>query len=127
MRKDDAEEKLSKLLEIHFCDANNAVEQGSMLKKFSDQYFEKFDFDKKSQIFNALADEKRLKILNLLTFREMCVCELTAALNITQPNLTYHIKKLENMGLVEHKKQGKWVYYSLTHATEKKLQQYKII
>jgi len=98
-----------------------------LLKNFSDQYFKKFDFGMKSQIFNALADEKRLKILNLLTLREMCVCELTAALNITQPNLTYHIKKLENMGLVEHKKQGKWVYYSLTHTTERKLQQYKII
>jgi len=127
MKKESAKEKLRKLLEIHFCDAKNAVEHGSLLKNFTDQYFEKFDFDKKSQVFNALADEKRLKILNLLTFREMCVCELTAALNITQPNLTYHIKKLENMDLVEHKKQGKWVYYSLTHANEKNLQQFKII
>jgi ArsR family transcriptional regulator len=60
-----------------------------------------------------LADEKRLKILRLLTFREMCVCELTAALNLTQPNLTHHVKKLENADLVEHEKRGKWVYYSI--------------
>lgn len=33
---------------------------------------------------------------------------------MTQPNLTHHVKKLENVGLVEHKKRGKWVYYSLT-------------
>jgi len=41
---------------------------------------------------------------------------LTAALNITQPNLTYHVKKLEGAGLVQREKRGKWVYYSLTDA-----------
>ena len=64
----------------------------------------------------ALSDEKRLKILALLTFREMCVCELTAALGLTQPNLSHHVKKLEYAGLVRHEKRGKWVYYFLTDA-----------
>jgi ArsR family transcriptional regulator len=55
----------------------------------------------------------------------MCVCELAAALDMTQPNVTYHMKKLENVGLVEHEKRGKWVYYSL--ADEERLQRLGII
>ena len=88
--------RLSKLLETHFCDAVDDDKHGSELK--------------------ALSDEKRLKILTLLTFREMCVCELTAALGLTQPNLSHHVKKLEYAGLVRHEKRGKWVYYFLTDA-----------
>jgi len=106
-------EKLGKLLDTYFCDAEDPEEHESSLKNFAEQYLEHFDFRRKAQVFNALADETRLKILNLLTFREMCVCELTVALGVTQPNLTYHIKKLENVGLVEYSKRGKWVYYSI--------------
>ncbi len=102
------------MLETHFCDAENAEEHESLLRKFTDEYLRQFDFKDRARLFNALAEESRLKILALLKFREMCVCELTAALDMTQPNLTYHVKKLENVGLVGHEKRGKWVYYSLT-------------
>jgi ArsR family transcriptional regulator len=123
MQRDVAKEELSKLLVTYFCDAKKVEEHKSLLKNFTGKYFERFDFRKRARIFNALADENRLKILNLLTFREMCVCELTAALDMTQPNLTYHIKKIENVGLVKHNKRGKWVYYSL--ADEKGLLQFE--
>ncbi len=105
---------MNELLETHFCDAENAEEHESLLRKFTDEYLRQFDFKDRARLFNALAEESRLKILALLKFREMCVCELTAALDMTQPNLTYHVKKLENVGLVGHEKRGKWVYYSLT-------------
>jgi DNA-binding transcriptional ArsR family regulator len=125
MLKDPTGERLSELLETHLCDAEDAEEHESSLKALASRYFEYLDFERKARIFNALAEGNRLKILNLLTFREMCVCELAAALDMTQPNVTYHMKKLENVGLVEHEKRGKWVYYSL--ADEERLQRLGII
>jgi len=79
----------------------------------TEQLFESTDLQSRAKVFKSLADEKRLKILTLLTFREMCNCELTAALGLTQPNLSHHIRKLEDAELVRHEKRGKWVYYSL--------------
>jgi ArsR family transcriptional regulator len=125
MQKDIAREELGGLLETRFCDAEDTEEHESLLRKLTDEYLGQFDFKDRARIFNALAEESRLKILALLTFREMCVCELTAALDMTQPNLTYHVKKLENVGLVEHEKRGKWVYYSLTD--EKYVRQFEMV
>ena len=113
MEKDQAKNELFALLETHFCDVNNKIKHESELRKYTDQYLSTYDLVTKAKIYKALADEKRLKILKLLEIREMCVCELTAALNLTQPNLTHHIKKLEQANLVEYEKRGKWVYYSL--------------
>jgi len=125
MSQELTKEKLSDLLETHLCDADDAEAHESSLKILTSHYFEPFDFGQKTRVFNALAEENRLKILSLLTFREMCVCELAAALGMTQPNITYHTKKLENAGLVGHEKRGKWVYYSLTD--EEHLRQLGII
>lgn len=125
MQEETTAERLSELLETHFCDAEDPQEHESLLKELTDEYLGGLDFEMKARIFNALAEKNRLKILKLLTFREMCVCELTAALDMTQPNLSYHIKKLENAGLVKHSKRGKWVYYSLTD--EKHLHRFEII
>ena len=114
MQEETTAERLSELLETYFCDAENPQEHESLLKELTDEYLGGFDFERRSRLYSALADKNRLNILQLLTFREMCVCELTAALNITQPNMTYHVKKLESAGLVQREKRGKWVYYSLT-------------
>ena len=108
--------KLEKLLETHFCDAEDDNKHESKLKALTESLFEGVDLSQRTVVYKALSDEKRLKILTLLTFREMCVCELTAALGLTQPNLSHHVKKLENAGLVRHEKRGKWIYYSLTDA-----------
>lgn len=125
MQKDIAKDELGGLLETRFCDAEDTEEHESLLRKLTDEYLGQFDFKDRARLFNALAEESRLKILALLTFREMCVCELTAALDMTQPNLTYHVKKLENVGLVGHEKRGKWVYYSL--ANKQYVRQFEII
>ena len=108
--------RLAKLLETHFCDAVDDDKHGSELKALTESLFEGVDLSRRTAVYKALSDEKRLKILTLLTFREMCVCELTAALGLTQPNLSHHVKKLEYAGLVRHEKRGKWVYYFLTDA-----------
>jgi ArsR family transcriptional regulator len=69
--------------------------------------------DKQSRFFKALADETRLKILRLLDVREMCVCEIMVALDLTQPTASHHLGLLENAGLVKARKEGKWVFYSI--------------
>ena len=107
-------EQLSELLETHYCDAENAAEHGSHLKELADTFLKGFNLEDEARIHGALSDMNRLKILKLLGFREMCVCELTAALDMNQPNLSYHIKKLESAGLVRSEKRGKWVYYSIS-------------
>ena len=105
--------QLNELLETHYCDAENAAEHGSRLSHLADTFLGEFNLEDEARVHGALSDVSRLKILKLLGFREMCVCELTAALDMNQPNLSYHIKKLESAGLVRSEKRGKWVYYSI--------------
>ncbi|MEM3403096.1 MAG: metalloregulator ArsR/SmtB family transcription factor [Nitrososphaeria archaeon] len=68
--------------------------------------------EKKEKIFKALADTTRLRILKLLKVREMCVCEIMIALDLTQPTTSHHLKILENAGLIKRRKKGKWVFYN---------------
>lgn len=66
------------------------------------------------RIFKALADGNRLEILLLLRDGEKCGCVLLEALEITQPTLSHHMKILCDAGLVEARKQGTWMHYSLS-------------
>ncbi len=70
--------------------------------------------ERQSKIFKALADPLRLKVLKLLGVREMCVCEIMAAFNLTQPTASHHLNILEGCGLVKTRKDGKWVFYRRT-------------
>ena len=77
------------------------------------EHFQELKLGELSEYYKALGDDKRLGIMRLLGFREMCVCELTSALGVSQPNLSHHVRKLENAKLVKSERRGKWVYYSL--------------
>ena len=70
-----------------------------------------------AMICKALADENRLKIVEMLTNGEMCACKLLEKLAITQPTLSHHMKVLEECNLVNIRKDGKWCYYSLNCQT----------
>ena len=61
----------------------------------------------------ALADEKRLRIVELLAGGERCVCHLQEELDVAQPLLSFHLKKLKEAGLVTDRREGRWVHYSL--------------
>jgi len=63
--------------------------------------------------FKALADETRLRILKLLEGGELCVCDLTAALEMTQPNVSFHLGILKSAGLIKDRREGRWSYYDL--------------
>ncbi|NLW11763.1 MAG: winged helix-turn-helix transcriptional regulator [Clostridiaceae bacterium] len=64
-------------------------------------------------LFKALSDETRLKIVDLLSDGEYCACELLTAFEITQPTLSYHMKILNESGLVVSVRKGAWTKYSL--------------
>ncbi|WP_430791260.1 ArsR/SmtB family transcription factor [Virgibacillus flavescens] len=74
-----------------------------------DQTFEKYEMK-----YKAIADKKRLQIMNLLTKNgEMCVCDLEPLLNMTQSKLSYHLKILLTADIVTKETRGTWSYYSL--------------
>ena len=62
----------------------------------------------------ALADENRLEIMLLLQQGEKCGCVLLEELNITQPTLSHHMKILCDSNFVIGRKEGKWMYYSIS-------------
>jgi len=70
-------------------------------------------------IVKALSDETRLRVIKLLEEREICVCELMQVLEMSQPRVSRHLAVLKNAGLVDDRREGKWVYYSLCSGTEK--------
>lgn len=67
--------------------------------------------------FQAVAEETRLRIVQLLTSGERCVCELQDSLDAAQSRLSFHLKKLKEAGLVVDRRDGRWVYYSLVPET----------
>jgi ArsR family transcriptional regulator len=69
------------------------------------------------QIFHALSDETRLRILQRLRGGERCVCELTDALDAAQSRLSFHLKVLKDAGLVTDRREGRWMYYTLDRET----------
>jgi len=73
------------------------------------------------KLFKALADENRLKILRMLKNGELCACHLLEDLNITQPTLSHHMKLLCDCGLVDYRKEGKWMHYSISADAQEKM------
>ena len=69
------------------------------------------------QLFKCLADETRLKCLLLLQAEgELCVCELTSALDLSQPKVSRHLAQLRDCGILSGRREGQWVYYALNEA-----------
>ena len=72
------------------------------------------DLARIARLCRALADENRLRIVEMLTSGERCVCELTDALDLGQSLLSHHLKTLKDAGLVTDRRDGRWVYYTLS-------------
>ena len=64
-------------------------------------------------VFRAFADPTRLRILNLLADREVCVCDLCSVLDEIQPKVSRHLAYLRRAGLVEVRQEGKWKHYRI--------------
>lgn len=67
-----------------------------------------------SNKLKALSDATRLKILYLLSDKELCVCEIIYALNKPQSSISHHLNILKNLGFITGRKEGVWIHYKLT-------------
>ncbi len=65
-------------------------------------------------LFRALADATRLRLLNLIADREICVCYFVEILRISQPKISRHLAYLRRAGLIEARRDGKWMHYRLS-------------
>ncbi|MGN1318486.1 MAG: ArsR/SmtB family transcription factor [Lachnospirales bacterium] len=72
------------------------------------------DNKKIANIFKAFCDENRILILQLLSSGEKCACKILEELNISQPTLSHHMKILCDSEIVTGRKEGKWMYYSIS-------------
>ena len=68
-----------------------------------------------AELFKALADPARVRIVNLLatSSEAVCACELEEPLGLSQPTVSHHLKKLTEAGLLDREQRGKWAYFSL--------------
>ncbi len=66
-----------------------------------------------AELFKALGDDRRLRIVALLSHGELCVCHLQEALRLSQPTASRHMAVLRSAGVVEARRKGSWVYYRL--------------
>jgi ArsR family transcriptional regulator len=69
--------------------------------------------EKLLDVLKALSDETRLRIINLIYEKELCVCDVMEALQISQAKASRHLIYLKNAGLVNDRKHAQWVYYSI--------------
>jgi len=74
-------------------------------------------------LFKALADPARVRILNVLATQTdaVCGCDLEEPLDLAQPTVSFHLKKLHDAGLLDREKRGVWVYYSLNREAVRRL------
>lgn len=107
-------ERLERLLCSNLRPSEDLVAYAAELKTIANQLADEELIDTKTRLLKSLANETRLKMLRLLNEREMCVCELTVALDLTQPTASHHLNILENMKLIRDRKEGKWVFYSVS-------------
>jgi ArsR family transcriptional regulator, arsenate/arsenite/antimonite-responsive transcriptional repressor len=68
-----------------------------------------------AELFKALADPARVRIVNVLatSSEPVCICNLIEPLGLSQPTVSHHMKKLLDAGLVDREQRGKWAYFSL--------------
>ena len=76
-----------------------------------------------AEVFRALGDPARVRIVNLLatSSEPVCACELYEPLGLAQPTVSHHLKKLVEAGLLDREQRGKWVYFSLRRDAVEKL------
>ncbi|WP_414713583.1 ArsR/SmtB family transcription factor [Schnuerera sp.] len=85
----------------------------AILKEIKESLYKEEVMNQLAQIFKALADPTRLKIIYVLSKSSLCVCDIANLLDMTQSAISHHLRLLRNLRLVKFKKEGKTVIYSL--------------
>jgi ArsR family transcriptional regulator len=86
----------------------------------------KSEYIKKSKILKALSDPTRLSIVDMLSCGEMCACKILEKFSITQPTLSHHMKILCSTGLVNARREGRWMHYSLNSENIEELHKFML-
>jgi ArsR family transcriptional regulator len=73
------------------------------------------------RIFKALSDPTRLRLFFLLMKRDFCVCELTFILDMMQSRVSHQLRILRDVGLVEDRREGRWIIYTIPKAVKKNI------
>lgn len=109
---------LKKLLEFRRIKYESPGDYTRKLRIISSRIRRESKPEKLSKFFLVLSDPARIMIIQLLKRkRRMCVCEFVVALRISQPLISYHLRQLENIGLVRRTREGKWVFYEISNKT----------
>lgn len=74
--------------------------------------------DNDAELLKMLGDKTRLTIYALLNSKELCVCAMTSLLNISQPAISQHLKKMKLFNIINERKEGQWVFYSIRKPNE---------
>jgi DNA-binding transcriptional ArsR family regulator len=74
-----------------------------------------------TDLFAALGDATRLKMLKIIADEELCSCEVMAALDLTQPTTSHHLGILERAGVLSSRRSGKWMFYKIANSQVKNL------
>ena len=72
-----------------------------------------------ARLFAALADPTRLRLLNLMRDREVCVCYFVEILRLSQPKISRHLAYLRRAGIVSARREGKWMHYRMERPADK--------
>ena len=103
MKKDFAEKET----------CESIVTDKGALDSIKESLYEEEVINRLAQIFKALADPTRLKIIYVLSKSPLCVCDIANLLDMTQSAISHHLRLLRNLRLVKFKKEGKMAIYSL--------------
>jgi len=104
---------LERLISRGQCGCQNVQDYVKQLKELAREEADPKESKRRGRFFKALGDESRQRVISLLLLREMCVCELMTALDMTQPTTSHHLKILEDAELVQSRRDGKWMYYRI--------------
>ena len=108
--KDQTTRSVQRLIDLGMCQPSDVERAKEEARKFSTPDFA-MRIRKAEKLLGAAGDSTRIKILLLLSEREMCVCELESALGLTQPTASHHLGILEQAALVERSKKERWAFY----------------
>ena len=103
--------QLETLMELGLRPACTPSQYGNDLRTLAGEASADPSLKESSQVFGALASPTRLTMLKILGAKELCVCEISFALRLTQPTTSHHLRILERVGLVESRSEGKWTFY----------------
>ncbi len=103
---------VQRLIELKICQPSDIRQAEADAEKLATPEFSA-KLRHAEKLLGAAGDANRMKILLLLSKREMCVCELESALGLPQPTISHHLGVLEQVDLLLRSKKGKFVFYAV--------------